>query len=282
MELMVRPALRADREAVLAISRQIWEGHDYVQHFFDRWIRAGGLVVGETRGRVIGFGKITDLAPGELWLEGLRVDPRVGGRGLGRELSRRILYAALDRRPCSLRLATADVNHASLAIIRNTAFRHILTYKYLTGAPPAAHAGPEPVHPSPAAAFEFLRSSEEQRLGHGLVPYVWLFREANPLHIAELNRKHWVFGFRRGGRLSGLLVMRPHRYDPTNLDISFAGGSRPALAAFRAFIGRVAARRGSRTVTGMAVGTEMAGALAGFGLKPVTGFKDVLVFEYPL
>jgi hypothetical protein len=282
LELTVRPAGKSDRAAVLAISRQIWEGHDYVQHFFDRWMRDGGLMIGEMRGRVIGFGKITELAPGELWLEGLRVDPRKGGHGLGRELSRRILHTALDRRPRSLRLATADANHASLAIIRSTAFRHALIYKYFTGIPPAAHAGPEPVRPSPAATLKFLRSHEEQRLGHGLVPYVWLFREANAGHVAELCRNPWVFGFRRGGRLSGLLVMRPHRYNPADLDISFAGGSKPALAAFRAFIGREAARRGSRSVTGMCVGADMAGVLSGFGMKPVTGLKDVLVYEYSL
>ena len=282
MELTVRPATVADREAVLAISRQIWEGHDYVQQFFDRWILDGGMLVGEIRGRVIGFGKMTELAPGELWLEGLRVDPGKGGRGLGRELSHRILYAALARRPRSLRLATADVNHASLAIIRDTAFRHVLTYKYLTGAPPVADAGPGLVHPSPAEAFDFLRSSDEQRLGHGLVPYVWLFREANLHHVAELCRKRWVYGVRHCGRLAGLLIVRPHRYSPADLDISFVSGSKPALAEFRALVGRVGAKRGSRSVTGMCAGTGMAGALAGFGLKPVTGFKDVLVYEYPI
>ena len=282
MELTVRPATVADRAVVLAISRKIWEGHDYVQQFFDRWILDGGMLVGEIRGRVIGFGKMTELAPGELWLEGLRVDPGKGGRGLGRELSHRILYAALARRPRSLRLATADINHASLAIIRRTAFRHVLTYKYFTGIPTAVHAGPGLVNPSAAEAFEFLRSSEEQQLGHGLLPHVWLFREASRRHVAELCRRRLVFGFQCDCRLSGLLVMRPHRYSRADLDVSFVGGSRPALAAFRAFIGRVAARRGSRSVTGMCVGADMAGALEGFGLKPVTGFKDVLVYEYPI
>jgi GNAT superfamily N-acetyltransferase len=79
-DLRVRPALPEDRERILAISAKIWEGQDYIPHVLDRWLCEGGLFVAELSGKVVGFAKNTELSPGEIWLEGLRVDPEHQGR----------------------------------------------------------------------------------------------------------------------------------------------------------------------------------------------------------
>src|SRR5512136_867221 len=87
LRLIVRPMTMADKPAVLKISSRIWEGNDYVPLFFDRWVEEGGFWAAELRGRLVGYGKATQLSPGEWWLEGLRVDPDCRKRGIGKELS---------------------------------------------------------------------------------------------------------------------------------------------------------------------------------------------------
>ncbi|MFO7651016.1 MAG: GNAT family N-acetyltransferase [bacterium] len=284
MALSVRPATAADRTAVLAISAQIWEGHDYLPKFFDRWVREGQFWVGVERGQAVGCGKATQFARGEWWLEGLRVDQRLTGRGLGTALSRAILARALDLRPSSLRLATADVNEASIHIIEKMGFR-VLYSSRLFGCrvrPAAGGNGAELDAASPAEALDFLSRSTEFAVNHGLLHHTWQFRSATLRHVRELCRSGRVFGTRERGRLSGLLILRPHRYEPRDLDICLAEGSPRSVEQMRRFVLARARDSGSKWIEAMACGELMQRAVRRMGLRPDREVKAVPVYEYPI
>lgn len=273
----------ADKPAMMRISARIWEGHDYVPLFFDRWVGDGGFWAGELRGRLVGYGKATELAPGELWLEGLRVDPKCRKRGVGKELSRQVLDRTLERRPVSLRLATADVNHESIHIILQVmGFKPYVQYRFFVGAPKKPRPGPALVAPTVTEALDFLKTSAELAASNGLLPWTWLFRGLNRRYVSELIRCGYVFGYGTTRKLAGLLVLRPHRYRGNDLDISFVGGNGKALAAFRSFLSRVAHDCGTQNISGMAASAEMATALKFLGLKPHPHISAVLVYEYPI
>jgi len=281
--LRVRPVTMADKAAVLGISARIWEGNDYVPQFFDRWVREGGFWAGELRGRVIGFGKATELSPGELWLEGLRVAPDCRQRGIGKEMSRQVLQRTLDTRPVSLRLATADVNHESIHIIETVMhFRLYAEYRFFVGKPGRPRPGPQLVVPTAAEALGYVGRSAELAASRGLLQYTWLFRHVDRRYMAELIRCGYVFGYGRAGRLAGLLVIRPHRYHGNDIDISFVAGDSGALATFRSFLSRVAHDCGTKSISAMAASDEMAAALKSLGLKPHAEIAAVPVYEYPI
>jgi GNAT superfamily N-acetyltransferase len=282
-QLVVRPMTVADKPVVLKVSSRIWEGNDYVPLFFDRWVKDGGFWVGELRGRVVGYGKATELAPGELWLEGLRVDPECRLQGIGKELSRQVALRTLDRRPVSLRLATADVNHESIHIIETVmGFRSFTQYRFFVGAPKKPRPGPPLVSPTATEASDFITRGSEFAASRELLAYTWLFRTLDRRYVEELIRCGYVFGHRAEGKLVGLLVLRPHRYHGNDLDISFVGGDRQALSAFRSFLSRVAHDCGTESISGMAASDEMATALKSLGLKPHPRISKVLVYEYPI
>jgi len=283
MRLIVRPVTVKDKPAVMRISSRIWEGNDYVPLFFDRWASEGGFWAGELRGRLVGYGKATELAPGELWLEGLRVDPGCRKRGVGKELSRQVVQRTLERRPVSLRLATADVNRESIHIIETVmGFKPYTQYRFFLGESRKPRPGPPLVAPTVAEALDFIRRSAELTASRGLLASTWLFRSLDRRYVAELTRCGYVFGYREGGGLAGLLVLRPHRYHGNDLDISFVAGNGKALAAFRSFISRVAHDCGTKSISGMAASDEMAAALKSLGLKPHPHISAVLVYEYPI
>jgi len=91
MNLTVREAAAGDLADLADISRNTWEGHDYLEKVSPEWIRDSGFIVGETEGRVIACGKISKMPGDVAWLEGLRVHPDYRGRGYGRAMSERIL-----------------------------------------------------------------------------------------------------------------------------------------------------------------------------------------------
>ena len=85
----VRRMTSADKPAVMAFSSRIWEGRDYLPRVFDAWLADGD---GEfdavlLDGKVVGCGKLTFFTPVDAWLEGLRKDPSVQEKGLGRALA---------------------------------------------------------------------------------------------------------------------------------------------------------------------------------------------------
>jgi GNAT superfamily N-acetyltransferase len=92
-ELILRPAAPADTLGMLVVTRTIWEGHDYVPHEWEHWLEdpAGRVVVADLQDRVVGLARLARLAPGEWWLQGLRVDPEFQGRGIARRLHMYIL-----------------------------------------------------------------------------------------------------------------------------------------------------------------------------------------------
>ena len=83
--VVIRPALPRDKADVAEFTKAIWEGNDYVGRVFPDWLNdpEGILLVAEYAGRAVGTGKVSRAARGQWWLEGLRVDPKFQGLGIG-------------------------------------------------------------------------------------------------------------------------------------------------------------------------------------------------------
>lgn len=83
--VVCRPALPRDFDDVREFCKGIWDGHDYVPFVFRDWLADphGILAAAEYAGRCVGIAKVTLLSPGQWWLEGFRVDPKLQGLKIG-------------------------------------------------------------------------------------------------------------------------------------------------------------------------------------------------------
>jgi len=109
-QVTIRPALPLDREAVLEFCKFIWDGHDYIPYVWDDWLAdpSGEMFVAEYGGKAVGLGRLTLLAPGQWWLEGLRVDPAYQGRKIGSLMNDYINALWLERGEGVVRLLTSS------------------------------------------------------------------------------------------------------------------------------------------------------------------------------
>ena len=75
--LVCRPALSSDTADVLAFTKLIWEGEDYIKYVWQDWLHdpCGVLAIAQYGSHAVGMAKVTFISPGQWWLEGLRVDP---------------------------------------------------------------------------------------------------------------------------------------------------------------------------------------------------------------
>ena len=135
--IVVRRATAADRDAVLGFASATWDGWDYVPSVWDDWLTApdGILLVAAAErpddgsdprdangdpiepGRPIALTRLTMLSRDELWLEALRVDPRVRGLSVATDLQvAEMHWAAAQGGAPMIRYATAELNVASQRI----------------------------------------------------------------------------------------------------------------------------------------------------------------------
>ena len=157
-DLIIRPARPEDKAAALAFTQQTWTWGDYVQHTWDEWLAdpAGGLIVGEVAGQIVGMDKLSVVRPGEGWFQVLRIHPDYRGRGYARAFMAYQVNAARSRGLRALRFLTLATN---TPIHKNAAGQgfhppgDLVFYEAGPTAPAPDHPAP-PLTPLPADAAD--------------------------------------------------------------------------------------------------------------------------------
>ena len=94
-----RKLTHEDYEDILDISKDIWDGNDYLPQVFHNWVDDKGIFLGgidKEKNKVVAVGKLSILHDGSGWMEGLRVHIDYRGQKLGRFITEEILERAKD------------------------------------------------------------------------------------------------------------------------------------------------------------------------------------------
>jgi GNAT superfamily N-acetyltransferase len=132
-EILVREASPFDTRDMLEITRNVWDGNDYVPYVWDRWLgdEAGHLTVALCHGIVYGLMHIEVQADGTAWAEGIRVREDLQSRGIGRALlADGIEWARRAGYPC-IRLSTHGANPASNRLAEKSGLTRVAVMKVL-------------------------------------------------------------------------------------------------------------------------------------------------------
>ena len=170
-ELSLRPARPADRDRILEITRDVWEGRDYLPKVFDHWVSDAGAAfeVAELEGVVVGVQRLRPYAPGLMWYEGLRVASEFRRQGIARAMLAAAIDEAREQNFREMRLATRDSPAA--ALFERAGFRRLVEVKWWRG---LRVEGGEPARmPDPAEAkklWPVVESSAGFQLYGGLCP----------------------------------------------------------------------------------------------------------------
>jgi GNAT superfamily N-acetyltransferase len=124
--VLLRPVRPADRKRIEEISRDVWDGHDYIPRVFDRWVADGGaeFQAAELEGVVVGVQRLRPYAPGLLWYEGLRVATPERRRGIARSMLEAAVEEARGHGFSEVRLATRD--EAPRRLFETAGFRKLV------------------------------------------------------------------------------------------------------------------------------------------------------------
>jgi GNAT superfamily N-acetyltransferase len=101
MKLYFRDLTEKDIPAILDISKDIWEGDDYIPEVIERWLNdkdnlAYGAFLEEEMKELIGLGRVKMFPNGVAWLEGGRVKMTHQKQGIGRDLMKYAIDYAIQ------------------------------------------------------------------------------------------------------------------------------------------------------------------------------------------
>jgi GNAT superfamily N-acetyltransferase len=171
------------------VCARTWEWGDYIPEVWEEWLAdEGGLVlVGEWAGQVVALNKITFYPDGQVWLEGMRVDPDYRRRGIaGRFLEYSLDYAR-RRGARVVRLGTSSTNQAVHAIVARNGMERVGMYVLRSAS--AQPDGPLPVELGTDRAAEVegvLLAGPVLDHNRGLYSVDWAWQELSGPRLGEL------------------------------------------------------------------------------------------------
>jgi GNAT superfamily N-acetyltransferase len=200
LNVTCRPARVEDTTDALELTRMIWEGEDYVPDVWQEWLAdtQGVLAVAEYAGRVLGLGKLTRLAAGQWWLEGLRTHPDYERRGIAASLHAYLVDTWLQNGDGTLRLATASFRKAVQHLCDQSGFAKVGEFSpYRAPALEGSARNFQPMEESQAGtALENLQASPTLSLCSGLIDLGWEWCAPVADLLAETARKGNAFWWR--------------------------------------------------------------------------------------
>ncbi len=226
-KLLLRDARPDDKQAVIAFCSKTWPGYgDFIPRVWDSWIaqKSGRFIVAEVNGKPVGIAKITDLGDGEIWLEGLRVDPRWRKKGIASAITGEILRTLKKTNPKSVRYCTAASNKASRRIGEKWGFGIRARFRYYwrrsaRGSIVGEYASISDLD----RVLEFVNASRFLKLSNGLISEGWVFRSLDKDLLKNYIRQRRVMAILESGEVLGVGIY-PDEINDQTLTLGFVDG----------------------------------------------------------
>ena len=281
--LRMRDARPGDRRAVLAFTAHTWGNYgDFVWRVWDKWIaqKSGRLIVAELDGVPVGLARIRDFGGGEVWLEGLRVDPAYRGCGIARAINQEVVRTLARMRPRAVRYCTGRSNWASRHIGGRFGFeiaarlRHYWA-KARRGKVRGEFAGARDAD----AVFDFVGASRYLKLTAGLIAEGWIFREFNRKILDNYIARKRVIMIRGKDGIDGVAIYPTEEADGS-ITLGFVDGTPTAVRALARNCRHLAALRGDEDCSIEVPSSRYPRLIESAGYKRHGGSTGMVVMQY--
>ena len=191
---LIRPLKPEDFNDIAEISKDIWDGYDYLPKIFYEWVKAQGLFLGMEdieKHKIVSVGKYSYLFDSTGWLEGLRVHPSY--RNLG--LSKALLQVLFDRALQDLRQnkiqRIANCTHATNQISIHLSLSHgfSIQQRYLVVEAEKTLPSIEPSAHTWQPTFEELQRQPYFQKTNGYICQSFLVQSINLSWFNDLKKK---------------------------------------------------------------------------------------------
>ncbi|MGV9169642.1 MAG: GNAT family N-acetyltransferase [Promethearchaeia archaeon] len=197
MKAQVRPLRQIDIDDVLEISKQVWNGHDYIPGVVRDWLKDEDsfTICVEVENKVVGISNLRVIENGKTgWMEGLRVHPDFRGEGYANLLTDGLVEHAISIGIPRLRYTTVVENKASMALAERAGLEELFRMIVFWADVPEKINEVKNVNVQRISTDTLLESLEDypEIMPGPIIIYDWKARDLTPEGIREV-AKHRTF-----------------------------------------------------------------------------------------
>ncbi|HEC37273.1 MAG TPA: GNAT family N-acetyltransferase [bacterium] len=128
MKIYFRELTIDDIPDIKAISKNIWDGEDYIPQVIEKWLQDKncmnyGAFMDENLDEIVGFGRVKLYNDKLAWLEGGRVNVKYQNQGIGREMTNFAINYACKVKANVAQFDTSSKNQGSNALAKFFGFK---------------------------------------------------------------------------------------------------------------------------------------------------------------
>ena len=218
--LTIRPAVREDKEAVLAFCRGTFDWGDYIEYVYDDWLNNpdGELAVALFAERPVGISHVLYLSEHEAWFEGLRVDPAYRHKGVATAVTNHIRAGCLARGIAVGRAFIAENNMASQSLSAKAGFRRAMLFRaWEYKAEPVHGDVAEEVRPAAPADMDQIADFMDAYAGR-MMAWHWHAQKVSQAALARALKDKALYLVKREGAIVCVASVT-HWADEKELDV---------------------------------------------------------------
>ncbi len=221
---------------------------------WDKWLaeKTGALLTATVCGKPVGTSKVSVLAPGEVWLEGLRLHPDYHGLGLSKKIHHATFREASALNPRTIRYSTWIGNEASRRIAEKNGFWQIARTGWMWGkalgrwSVRSRVASPDDID----AAVRFVLGSSCYEATGGVAGVGWTFPQMTRRRIRHLVSNGQVLILPRRGAPRAVGIFDIGKVDD-DVCLGFVDGPDGDVVVLAKDVLRIAADTGRKEASAM-------------------------------
>lgn len=222
----LRKAELKDKEGIIEISKYTWDGNDYLENIFEKWVNEdkSDFSVLEKNNKIIGTIKLTHLQNKEYWLEGLRIHKDYQNKGYAKFLTEEYLKKIKNSNFNLVSMATF-YNSKSIDIVKKYGFHLLNSFKI--------HRIEEKKDINVVSNYEiikdyhdvlFIMDSEQIKKRKGYFTFDWTAIKASKDLLKKLVDRKEVFVKKIGKKIVSLIILSKMYNKEGIMSISFIWG----------------------------------------------------------
>ncbi len=119
--MQIRKATKSDKKQILDFCQSPYSGVDYIANVWDFWLKEGVFLAIEHKGKPIGVCHAS-FSKNQVWIEGLRINPKFRQKGYGSSLVLRAEQIAKRRHRTISRMIISNGNKKSIKLAKSLGY----------------------------------------------------------------------------------------------------------------------------------------------------------------
>jgi len=236
--LQIRKATKSDKKPILDFCQSLYSGADYIAYVWDFWLKDGTFLAMEHNGRPIGVCHAS-FSKNQVWIEGLRINPRFRQKGYGSSLVLRLERMAKRKRHVISRMIISSGNKKSIRLAKSLGYAMEDKW-YLYNLKPKRKQSKVIVVSNPKQI--------ENLIGSGTYSKSWKWYSLDKSEISKLVKKGRILAFVQNKKTQAIGIWNDSAIDDDVLQVGYLSGSKAGMKNILHYMQNKGYKKNSRRI----------------------------------